>query len=312
MSFLHRGVPLAAAALALAGMAPPADACSICRCGDPTFNALGKDVVSAAGWRFALDWEHFSKTQGPADEQDSVVEQRYTGVLAYTFADRFLLVARVPYSNHSLVETAGTEVERTDTSGLADPEIYGQVRLWSSQFAGDLGRRASVSATFGVKTNWGENNASRDGERLDEHAQPGTGSTDAFFGLSSYYLLDRQSSLFASVQARLPGSNDFGYQYGKIFLANFAYERKLGAKLDAVVELNFRHSDRDEIDATGALDGDTGGTMLYVTPRLLVDVGGGVVLRGAVQIPVVENLYGVQDEKAVYNLGVTFSFGAPR
>ncbi|HZF14848.1 MAG TPA: hypothetical protein VE046_02800 [Steroidobacteraceae bacterium] len=308
MRFLHRGVPLAAAAFALAGLAPPADACSICRCGDPTFNALGKDVVAAAGWRFALDWERFSKTQGASDQQDSVVERRYTGVLAYTFADRLLLVARIPYSKHSLDETAGDAVERTETSGLADPELYAQVRLWSSPFAGDLGRRASISATFGVKTDWGVNDASRDGERLDEHAQPGTGSTDAFFGFSGYYLIDRKSSFFASVQARLPGSNDFGYRYGRIYLANLAYERKLATKLDSVLELNYRHAGRDEIDATGVLDGDTGGSMVYLTPRLLVEVGGGVVLRGAVQIPLVENLNGVQDEKAVYNLGVTYSF----
>jgi hypothetical protein len=161
MSLSSGGARLLAAAFALAVLEPAANACSICRCGDPTFNALGKDVVSASGWRFALDWERFSKTQGDVDARDSVVELRTTAVAAYTLADRVLLVARIPYSEHTLVESAGGDVERTHSSGLADPELYGQVRLWSSPFKGDPGRRASISAMLGIKTDWCVNDASR-------------------------------------------------------------------------------------------------------------------------------------------------------
>ena len=312
MSPSSLGARLFAAAFALAVLAPAANACSICRCGDPTFNALGKDVVAAGGWRFALDWERFSKTQGPVDERDSVVEQRYTAVAAYTLADRALLVARIPYSEHTLVETLNGEAETTLTSGLADPELYAQFRLWSSPFKGDLGRRASISATLGIKTDWGVSDASRAGERLDEHAQPGTGSTDYFAGLSGYYLIDRSSALFASVQSRVPGSNDLDYRYGRIYLANLAYERKLNETVDTVLELNYRHAERDRVDSSGALDGDTGGSVLYLTPRVLFNIGGGVVLRAAVQVPIAKDLYGTQSEKTVYNLGLTYAFsGVP-
>ena len=41
---------------------------------------------------------------------------------------------------------------------------------------------------------------------------------------------------------------------------------------------------------------------------MLVNVGG-IVVRFAAQIPVSESLYGVQDEKPVYNIGFTRSFG---
>ena len=297
-----------AAALALGLAAPPAEACSICRCGDATFNALGKDVTSEPGWRFAFDIDRFSKTQGSPEAQDSVVEKRYTAVGAYTLGNRALLVARVPYAERWLDERVGDEVESSHASGLGDPEFSAQIRLWSSEFRGDLGRRLSFSTTFGVKTSWGENEVGRAGVRLDEHVQPGTGSTDPFLGVSGYYLLNTKSSLFASVQRRLPGANDFGYQYGDISLVNFAYERKLSAKLDSVLELNFRRSGRDRIDDTGAYDPDTGGEIVYLTPRVLVNVGA-VVVRFAAQIPVVENLYGVQSEKTVYNIGFTHSFG---
>jgi hypothetical protein len=296
------------AALAFALTALRAEACSICRCGDPTFNALGKDVTSEPGFRFAFDIDRFSKTQGPPEEQDSIVEDRYTAVGAYTLGSRALLVARVPFAQRTLDERVGDEIEHSEGSGLGDPELSAQIRLWSSPLDGDLGRRLSFSATVGVKTSWGENDIEKDGERLDEHVQPGTGSTDPFFGVSGYYLLNTKSSLFASVQRRLPGANDFGYQYGDISLLNFAYERKLTTNLDSVLELNYRHAGRDQIDGSGDLDPNTGGSILYLTPRVLVNVGG-VVVRFAAQIPVSESLYGVQNEKPVYNIGFTRSFG---
>ncbi len=296
-------------AIALLSLAPQAQACSICRCGDPTFNALGKDVLSASGWRVAFDWERFAKSQGNDAEGESAIEQRYTADFAYSIADRMLLVARLPYSERTLDQHTGADTERTNTSGRADPEIYAQVRLWASPFTGALGRRANISATLGLKTDWGVNDESRGGERLDEHAQSGTGSTDYFAGLSGYYLLTRDSALFSSVQLRVPGSNKFDYRYGRIYLANFAYERKLAKRVDSVLELNYRHAERDRIDRVGSLDGDTGGAVLYMTPRVLVEVGGGVVLRLAAQVPVVKSLYGEQTEKTVYNVGLTYTFG---
>jgi hypothetical protein len=160
-----------------------------------------------------------------------------------------------------------------------------------------------------VKTPWGVNDASRDGERLDEHVQPGTGSTDWFGGLFGSYQVDRRSALFASAQYRYTGRNDYGYQYGRIALFNLAYEHKIGTKWDAVIEANYRHAGRDEIDTSGATDPDTGGSIVYITPRLLFDVGSGWVVRGAVQLPLSNSgLYGHQEEKAVVNVGVTYLF----
>src|SRR6185295_20140383 len=98
---------LAAASLllvAIACFAPaPASACSICRCGDPTFNALGTGVYSSGAFRFALDYERFEKEQGifedghhaeeagvlkheAAGGRESVVENRVTAALTYTVA----------------------------------------------------------------------------------------------------------------------------------------------------------------------------------------------------------------------------------
>ena len=76
-----------------------------------------------------------------------------------------------------------------------------------------------------------------------------------------------------------------------------------------MLEANWRDAGRDEVDREGTLDPDTGGSIAYVTPRLLFDVGNGWVLRASAQLPVAESgLHGQQDEKAVVNVGVTRLF----
>lgn len=293
-----------------AALAGPASACSICRCGDQTFNALGKEGVAQTGLRLALDWDQVKKTQGVPDEVfESIRERRATLLLAYGISDRFGVFARVPYSERDLTESEEGESEHIRHSGLADPEIYGQAQLWSSGFNGEVGVRSSLFAVFGVKTNWGENDAAHGSERLDEHVQPGTGSTDWFGGLSGSYQLDRRSVLFASAQYRYTGHNDFGYRYGRITLLNLAYEHKLSPTWDAVIEANYRYAGRDQIAASGATDPDTGGSITYLTPRILFDAGGGWVLRASAQVPLSDSgLNGNQDEKTVVNVGVTRLF----
>ena len=298
------GVLLLAAATSL-----PAWGCSICRCGDPTFNALGHEGVAQSGLRLALDWDQVKKTQGPADERDSIRERRTTLMVAYGINDRLGLFARVPYSERELTETVAGESEHSDGSGLADPELYGQVRLWSSRFEGDVGVRAQVFAVAGVKTSWGQNDLTRSGERLDEHVQPGTGSTDWFGGLFGSYQINPRSALFYSGQYRSTGRNDFGYEYGNVTLLNLAYEHKLGPRWDGVLELNYRNAGLDQIDASGETDPNTGGNLTYVTPRVLFDAGGGWVLRVSGQIPLSQSgLNGEQDEDPVLNIGVTKLF----
>jgi hypothetical protein len=299
------------AALALLTGASPVGACSICRCGDPTFNALGKDGYAARGFRLALDWERYDKQEGPSDgEAEELIENRVTALVSYGFSERFTLYARVPFSHRRFQELdEGAVANAFNTNGLADPEIYGQVRLWASGLAAGLGRRSSLSLLGGVKTALGDNNATIDGERADEHAQPGTGSTDVFGGVAFLYLFDKHSAFFSSGQYRHTGENDLGYRYGRSVLFNAAYERKLSGRIDGVLELNFRHAQKDRANPTGELGENTGGSVLYVTPRLLFDAGHGVVLRAAAQIPIARDLNGAQKERAVFNAGVSFLFG---
>lgn len=285
-------------------------ACSMCRCGDATFNALGPDVFTPGQFRLAVDWDRFEKESGPPEMRDAELESRITATLSYSFGDRVTAMVRVPWSARHLTSTDLAEAASTTvrTRGLSDPELTILVKLWAAPFVEGIGRRSWVSVVGGVKTPWGRNDLSENGERLDEHVQTGTGSTDVFGGFSGALLIDRGSSVFASIQYRRTGTNDFGYRYGSVLFANLAYERKVSSIVDTVLELNFRHAERDQADTDGTLDEDTGGSLLYLSPRVIVNLGRGLVGRAGVQIPVVRNLYGDQTEHAVVSAGLTYLF----
>jgi hypothetical protein len=304
----------------------PALPCSICRCGDATFNALGPNVFAEGKFRLALDWDRFDKDSAipadaamdrafrrrlgiaPAAGLDSEVENRFTAAFSYVFGESVVGVVRVPWSDKRLTSTdfaSGTS-DTGRTSDLSDPEVYALVRLWSAPFKPGLGRRAWVSLIGGVKTPWGKNDLSAGGVRLDEHLQSGSGATDVFGGLSLVAFIDMNSSIFASAQYRETGTNSFGYRYGKVTLA--AYEHKVGSAVDALLELNYRHAQQDRVSDAGDVDQNTGGDIVYVTPRVVIDLGRGVAARASVQIPLIKALYGDQTERFVANLGLTYLF----
>jgi hypothetical protein len=288
----------------LLGWSQPVSACSMCRCSDPVFSALGQGLYSYGGFQLALDWNRLNQSQGAGPELEAQVRNTMIATVSYGWQERLTLVAQVPYTFNHLTQDGGVET----ADGLADPAFYAYVRLWSSEFSGGLGRRAWISAVVGVKTAWGKNDVSEDGERLDEHVQPGTGATNLSGGLSGLYLLNEKSSLFASAAYTGTGRNKFGYKYGDNVQANLVYDRKLTDWLDGLVELNFLDAKRDQIDAAGVRDPDTGGQTLYITPRVGIKITRGLVARAAVQIPVWEHLNGIQDIKPAFTGGLTYVF----
>jgi hypothetical protein len=304
-----RAMTVLVAGILLLGAPRASDACSVCRCGDPAFAALGLDLYNPGRFYLAVDWDRFEKEQGAADEEESLVEDRFTVSAAYAVTDRLTLIGRIPWSSRTLSEHEDGELDRVSTFGLSDPELFVNLRLWSAPITPSVGSRGWFGLQAGVKTPWGDNDQQANGERIDEHAQPGTGSTDWIGGLAGVYVVDPRSTLFGSAQYRHTGSNSSGYRYGNLLLATAGYERSLGRVLDGVIEADFRDAGEDRIDEEGELDPDTGGQMLYLTPRLLVRLTPGLVARVSAQVPVAERLNGDQTEHTVYSAGITWTLG---
>ena len=324
VSFGRRAAALSVAALVLVllALAPgPLSACSMCRCSDPVFSALGEGLYTYGGFQIAVDWNRLDQTQGAeipeghegeehlrgskhGGDFEEQVRNTITTTISYGWHERLTLVAQVPYTLNELTEAE--EIQKAD--GLADPLFFVYGRVWASKFEQGLGRRAWLWAVFSVKTPWGQNDVTVDGERLDEHVQPGTGATNLAGGLSGLYLIDENSSLYASTMYTGTGRNEFGYKYGDNVQANVYYDRKLTNWLDGVLEVNYLYAKRDQVDALGLVEPNTGGNSLYLTPRVAVNVVRGLVARAAAQFPVWEDLNGIQDIKPAYTAGLTYVF----
>ena len=316
----RRAVSIAALVVFLAALAPaPAPACSMCRCSDPVFSALGEGLYTYGGFQIAVDWNRLDQTQGAEGHEgkehlrgfgkhggdfEEQVRNTVTATISYGWHERLTLVAQVPYAHNELTEA--DEVQKAN--GLGDPLFFVYGRIWASKFEQGLGRRAWLWAVFSVKTPWGENDVTADGVRLDEHVQPGTGATNLAGGLSGLFLIDGPSSVYASAMYTGTGRNEFGYKYGDNFQANVYYDRKLTDWLDAVLEVNYLYARRDQVDEIGLVDPNTGGNSLYLTPRIAVNVVKGLVARAAAQFPVWEDLNGIQDIKPAYTAGLTYVF----
>jgi hypothetical protein len=275
-------------------------ACSMCHCGDPVYRLVG-GPFGQQSLRFSLEMDQYEKdqvwTEGPAG-RETETENRATLAGAWTPAPALRLVARVPFS----ARTVSNPAESNTLRGLSDPDLTGQFA-----FVRTGGQRPQwLALTAGIKSSWGQNDRELNGVRAEEHLQPGTGAVSYTTGLA--YALDFSgvSHAYASASGRWNGRNASGYRYGNALLATAAYQRGMTSWLSAAAELNFRSAARD--DDAGTLDPNTGGAVLYVTPRANLALGGSpMALRLGVQIPVMQRLYGDQNEHVNFLTGLVFA-----
>jgi hypothetical protein len=197
-------------------------------------------------------------------------------------------------------------------SGLGDMILSGQLGVLLP--AGGIGPYLSLTA--GVKLPTGVTNAKNaEGELAEVTIQPGTGSTDAIFGI--YY----SQSLFAvptltgkvsrapisfglSYQANGKGTDD--YRFGNTLLAHvgMAYQILNGAALP--LQLNARFQDFADVGLTGEPRENTGGTWMYLSPGLEVNLSEVFSFNSFVQIPIYQNVHGLQ-QTARFNLQLGLS-----
>lgn len=297
-SFAVRFLALSLAASVMLA-ARPVEACSMCTCGDPTYTLVGSQIFLPKALRIGVDFDRYSKDQVSEEDaslREAQTEYRTTFSVGYSVHRRLTLLARMPIANRTIEMDGVSESLR----GVSDPELLGHLRL------GAISAGSWFAFSAAVRPGWGENDGMEGGERLEEHLQPGTGATSYMVG-GSFSRLMGPGSLFGSVSGRFNGRNKHGYHYGDAFFANVAYERPLVGSLNGIVEANFRDAGYDE-EQPGEIDPNSGGSMLYISPRLLVRLGRGTFFRLGVQIPIAKGLHGDQDEKLNVLSGFTFQF----
>jgi hypothetical protein len=283
------------------GGASAAFACSQCMCGTPfPSDALGGVVPME--YRFGLEERFLSKSNGlEGGELGEEEEQEHhvSGFGVWRPTNRLALLGRVPYVVKEITESPLGGAETVGrASGLGDIGATALVGLARLRTTG------SLALVLGVTAPTGDNNVSENGERLDAHLQPGIGAWSGSTGFNFSLPLAR-GTFEVSTLGRWSGTNDHGYRYGNVALYNLGYTSPERGGFALLAQINGRSADRDRFE-DGTMGEHTGGTVIYASPGVRWFAPNGVSIEAAVQIPFVENLYGIQDEHTTARFALSY------
>lgn len=300
----------------------PAEACSVCLAGDPIFDAQGTTVQQQGDFSVFLQARGWKKKSGllPGeghghDGFEKNDSKRLDLFLSWTPFDRFTFTLDLPWAFNEITEVEEGTSSTSELSGFSDLSLSASAILWRNRDV--LPSTWFEGRTF-LKFPTGKSSQTVDG-RKDPHLQLGTGSWDVGFGLAAIHRLER-ASLYSSVFYRVNTEGSLDYEYGDVFLFNAGAQVPLGHALGEGFlnaftpgfELNFRYAGFD--DFRGQRYQDSGGSILYLTPSLRVELpwpweGRGPSLRGAVQIPATSSwLNGFQEEDPIWFAGLQYTF----
>jgi hypothetical protein len=286
------------------GLSGRALACSQCMCGTPfPADVLGGAVP--ARFSYGIEERYLSKSnaldEGSGAEQER--EHRIAGFGLWRPFNAFAVLARLPFNAKKITSTPTGGVSTTERSfGVGDAELLAMIGLYRT--AGP--RPLSFGVVAGGALPTGSNGArGDDGERLDSHLQPGTGAWSGTLGLNA--ALGGDAVVWdASVLGRASTTSAHGYRYGRALLYNAGLITKESHGLRLLAQVNGRVAAKDRLE-DGTIGQNTGGSVTYLSPGLRWTTGLGLGLEGAVQIPVAESLFGVQDEHTTARLTLTLA-----
>ena len=292
-----RLVSLALVAACLVLFYQPAQACSVCGCGDPML-ATSDPAAITGKLRFQADVELLqvnAGTDGMPGYTDELTQWSYRLNGVYRPIDDLAVSATLPMATKTINTVGGgTSTQTSRLTGLGDVELGARYAVWRSVDLG-IGRVQEIAVSAGTSFPTGANGATdATGERVDEHGQLGTGSFGPYAGLH-YRFEQVQWEAFASVSGRMHNANSYDYTYGPAVLwsVHGQYRPMTGLALDLGVDGRYAKADTDH----GASVDSTGGWVLAASPGVYVKTFGDLWVFARGQVPFWERLFGDQKVK---------------
>jgi hypothetical protein len=127
---------------------------------------------------------------------------------------------------------------------------------------------------------------------IDRGLQPGTGTTDVIFGIYYIHPFDKNWDYYTQDQYQFALDSVDEYRPGNSISLNAGIHYTGFASVTPALQVNYRYADTDS-----GLNSDnisTGGTLVYLSPGASAPLSAKVSVYGFVQIPVYQNLDGVQ------------------
>ncbi len=249
---------------------------------------------------------HFGEV--PTDHNELSTINRLTTLQAsYLVTPRLQVTAIAPFvsrSHEHLAADAGGTLEQWSFSALGDAAAQARYGV----FISNTPKHQSLWVSAGVKFPTGARHelSRSNGEPAEVTIQPGSGSTDFSAGLTwnSGFLHDTGLPgilgtttvipYFASVTYRRNGRGTDFYRRGDELQISVGSEYPLSNRIDVLAQLNARQQSKDFAGSTGEDPNLTGGRYLFVSPGLRLILPGHASAYGYVQLPVYQNVNGLQ------------------
>jgi len=281
-------------------------ACSVCGCGDPLVQA-GDSAPQPGALRLSLDAEYLDASAASDDDPsatESLTQLTLRPTVVYSPVAALNLVLQIPFERKAWSLRGPDGTEAASPTGLGDLDLG--ARWFVFQHTSLASRsRTELATTFGTSLPTGSTSAaSDDGERIDDHAQLGTGSFGPYAGL----LVAHHTAAWTwtgSISGRAHSTNSYDYHYGGALLWSASGQYLFTPHLALGLGALGRYAQKDR--AGDELLANTGGFVLSAQPTVSYGVSDAWWLNLRAQVPVATHLFGEQHVGPVVTLGVQYS-----
>jgi len=324
---------------AIIGLMASADvmACASCGC-TLSSDWSNQQFAYSPGLRLDVRWDYLDQNQlrsgtgtispaaasqimnngSPQEVEKYTTNNYFTLGIDYSKTPDWGVNVQLPFidRSHSTLGTASDGSTPGPGGGQYDSHTssFGDVKV-VGRYQGFIPGCSTLGVLFGAKLPTGshtETGASTDPTApgsvpIDRGLQPGTGTTDVILGAYYTNSITQNLGYFAQALFQRALYSEDQYTPGEGLNLNLGL-RYLGfSGFDPQIQLNFRHVLHDTGAQADSLS--TGGTLLYISPGVSVSVSNYVSVYGFIQLPVYQDLNGVQlAPHFTTSVGMRYSF----
>jgi len=279
-------------------------ACASCGCNLSTdWDAQG--ISGAPGIRLDLRYDYLDQKQyrsgknkiskdavnaGDNEVENKTTNHYVTAGIDYSPTRDWGINLQIPYIDryHETYGEAGYPNNPLSTShskSIGDVKVIGRYLISGY----------NLGLQLGVKLPTGDYQKNFDnGDPLDRGLQPGSGTTDLLVGAYHFGSINKDWDYYAQAMAQIPTNTKDGYQPGNSLNLNFGVRYLLNDYITPQLQINTKVSGRDSEVGNAATGQDSGGTLVYLSPGVTVNVLKDLKLYGFAQLPIYQYVNGNQ------------------
>jgi hypothetical protein len=271
----------------------------------------GKGKVSAA------DASQITTASGDPQEVEQYTRNHYLTLgVDYTVSADWGVNLQLPYIDrgHSTLGVNSDGQNPADgaydskTSSLGDVKLIGRYQGFTPQH--NLGVMFGLKLATGSHTQTGvSTDPGSPGEpaAIDRGLQPGSGTTDAILGAYYFDALNKNWDYFAQATVQAALNSRDNYKPGTGYNLNLGVRYAGFESVMPQLQINSRYVEHDT--GANADQTSTGGTLIYLSPGVVVPVTKQASLYTFVQLPLYQDVRGVQlTPHYTASIGARFAF----